>query len=148
MGRDWNEWALHGGDVEYCLCGGSLPSQTAGMGARPVEAPRLKRAGPLVAIDHPSSPSAEAFRAGRTHIGPSLEKPTGALPTALAGARARVPDRPMGQRLEFFVPPRVLVRIERLQLVAGPKDHAALVFRVQDLCHRDLFGRERPGLRK
>jgi hypothetical protein len=73
----------------------------------PVEARGLKRAGPLAAIDHLSSP--------RAPFGPphhdSLEKPTGPLPTAVVGtctrSSAQAP-KPMGPQARVFAPPTPL----------------------------------------
>src|SRR6266404_5602053 len=60
---------------------------------------RLKRAGPLVAIDHLSSPGAEAF-------GPSLEMPPAPFLRPWRGhTRARPPAKPMGARVRIRVPP-------------------------------------------
>ena len=72
------------------------------------EAHQPKRAGPLVAIDHRHRQVQKpSVRAAPNNIGPSLEKPTGALPTAVAGGHARAgATAGDGQQGEIFGSPR------------------------------------------
>ncbi len=103
---------MHG--AEWYFRDGCLPWQTAGMGARPVEAHRLKRASPLVAIDHPSSPGPEAFRAVG---GPVRSQPRKAHRRASVRPweqmHAPAPLKAMGQQFEFFVPPTSSCRTKK-----------------------------------
>jgi hypothetical protein len=69
--EDWNEWArcgscggwrytrvtLHGAAAEYYLCDGCLWWETAGMGARPVEAQRRQRASSPHKLARPQRPT-------------------------------------------------------------------------------------------
>jgi hypothetical protein len=103
---------MHG--AEWYFCDGCLPWQTAsGRSRRPAEAP-------LVAIDQPSWPGAEAFRAGRTTIGPSLEQPTGDLPAAVAGGNTRAGARQTdGTARRNFGPPTPLPPPKKFALSAA-----------------------------